>query len=162
MDSFDLAFQRTIGHEGGYVDDPNDRGGETNWGISRRAYPTLNIKALTLADAKDIYRRDYWRLCACDEMPPLTACAVFDLAVNAGRFAAVKDLQLALRLNSDGVLGPHTMAAVRALGDGIDDMRVAVWVHASGLERRTNAPTWAHHGRGWARRVVRNLLELGL
>ena len=162
MDTFDTAFERTIGHEGGYVNDPTDRGGETKYGISRRAYPTLNIQALTLAEAKDIYRRDYWALCACNEMPPLLACAVFDLAVNAGRYAAVQDLQLALGLNNDGVLGPRTLAAIRALGHGIDDMRAAVRVHAAGLERRTNAPTWAHHGRGWARRVARNLLELGL
>ena len=159
---FDQAFLQLIGHEGGYVNHPTDPGGETKYGISRRAYPHEDIAGMTLERAKLIYRRDYWNLCACDEMPRLTAMAVFDLAVNAGRFAAVRDLQLALGVNSDGVLGPRTMAAIRALEDGLDDMRTAVRVHAAGLERRTNAPTWQHHGRGWARRVARNLLELGL
>lgn len=154
---FDEAFERVIGHEGGYVNDPADRGGETKFGISRRAYPQINIAALTLADAKTIYRRDYWDLCACAAMPRELALAVFDLAVNAGRYVAVKDLQLALGVDNDGVLGPRTLAAIQACAD---PLRAAVFVHAAGLERRTNAPTWPVHGRGWARRVARNLLEL--
>lgn len=153
---FEEAFQRVVGHEGGYVNDPADRGGETKFGISKRAYPALNIAALTLADARAIYRRDYWDLCRCDLMPEPLAFAVFDLAVNAGRHAATKDLQLALGLIPDGVLGPDTLAALHAC----DGLRTPVKVHASGLERRTNAPTGPQHGRGWTRRVVQNLLEL--
>lgn len=160
MTTFDAAFKRTIGHEGGYVNDPHDNGGETKFGVSKRAYPALDIKALTLADAKAIYLRDYWSPCGCGEMPRETALAVFDLAVNAGRGAAVRDLQLALRLNSDGVVGPQTLAAIRALRPGLDDVLTAVRVHAAGLERRTAAPTWQNHGKGWARRVARNLLEI--
>lgn len=160
--SFDNAFKRTVGHEGGYVNDPNDRGGETKYGISKRAYHSLDIAALTLDEARAIYLRDYWMPCACDALPPMTAAAVFDLAVNAGRDAAIRDLQLALGVDADGVIGPKTWAAIRALHGELDDWRVAVRVHASGLERRTSAPTWQHHGRGWARRVAKNLLELGL
>lgn len=154
--TFDSAFARVVDHEGGYVNDPADRGLKTKFGISQRAYPTLDIAALTLADARAIYRRDYWERCRCDAMPPVLAFAVFDLAVNAGRHAAVKDLQLALGVDSDGVLGPRTMAALAAC----DVLLTAVKVHACGLDRRTNAPTWPQHGRGWARRVARNLLEL--
>lgn len=159
---FDIAFARTVGHEGGYVNDPNDRGGETKYGISKAAYPNLDIKALTVADARAIYRRDYWAPCACDAMLPNTALAVFDLAVNAGRWAAIRDLQLAIGVNADGVIGPRTRAALAALEGDLDDLRVAVRVHASGLERRTLAPTWPQHGKGWARRVAKNLLEIGL
>ncbi|WP_425526518.1 glycosyl hydrolase 108 family protein [Xanthomonas oryzae] len=49
-----------LSHEGGYVNDPRDPGGETQWGISKRAYPELNIRALTRDQAIEIYRRDYW------------------------------------------------------------------------------------------------------
>jgi lysozyme family protein len=64
--TFDEAFDVLIGHEGGYVNHPGDPGGETKFGISKRAYPALDIKALTLGQAKAIYRRDYWIPAGCD------------------------------------------------------------------------------------------------
>lgn len=84
MSFFDAAFQVVVGIEGGYVNDPLDPGGETKYGISKRAYPNLNIANLTLEDAKAIYRRDYWDRCACDTMPWERAICVFDCAVNEG------------------------------------------------------------------------------
>jgi hypothetical protein len=57
---FERAVAFVLRHEGGYVNDPRDPGGETKYGISKRAYPRLDIKGLTEADAKEIYRRDYW------------------------------------------------------------------------------------------------------
>ncbi|MBI5843910.1 MAG: hypothetical protein HZB23_04475 [Deltaproteobacteria bacterium] len=48
-----------MAHEGGYVNDPADPGGETRFGISRRAYPNEDIKALTRERAAEIYYRDY-------------------------------------------------------------------------------------------------------
>ena len=59
MTSFDHAFERLIGHEGGYVNDPKDRGGETKYGISKRSYPGEDIAGMTLGRAKEIYLRDY-------------------------------------------------------------------------------------------------------
>ena len=50
----------TLDHEGGYVNDPTDPGGETNYGISKRAYPKIDIKALTKHEAVKIYYKDYW------------------------------------------------------------------------------------------------------
>ena len=55
--------------EGEYSNDPNDPGGETKWGISKRAYPDLDIRNLTKADALAIYFRDYWTACDCDNIP---------------------------------------------------------------------------------------------
>jgi len=57
---FQMAIDFVLPREGGYVNDPSDLGGETNFGISKRKYPTLNIKDLTMVDAIAIYRRDYW------------------------------------------------------------------------------------------------------
>lgn len=82
--TFDDAFVFVIGHEGGYVNDPADKGGETKYGISRRAYPNVDIKALTLDGAKGIYYRDYWLAANCNLYPSAVALAAFDCAVNLG------------------------------------------------------------------------------
>ncbi|MFX6884101.1 glycosyl hydrolase 108 family protein, partial [Acinetobacter baumannii] len=64
--NFDQAFDRLIGNEGGYVNNPADPGGETQWGISKRAYPNVNIRDLTREQAKAIYRRDVWQRASLD------------------------------------------------------------------------------------------------
>lgn len=71
-------------NDGAYTDDPNDPGGETRWGISKRAYPNLDIKNLSFEQATDIYAKDYWDACGCDAIPFPDCVAVFDTAVNCG------------------------------------------------------------------------------
>lgn len=109
--SFATAVRHVLTHEGGYVNDPNDPGGETKFGISKRSFPNLDIAALTEADAIAIYRVDYWQRLQCDELPPALAIIVFDTGVNMGRTRAVLLLQQALGVRSDGILGPVTLAA---------------------------------------------------
>jgi lysozyme family protein len=70
--------------EGGYVNDPNDPGGETNYGISKRAYPNVDIKNLTRQAAQEIYQRDYWDAISGDILNPALACAALDCAINMG------------------------------------------------------------------------------
>jgi len=110
--SFDRAIGFTLRQEGGYVHDPTDPGGETNWGISQRAYPDLDIKNLSRTDAIAIYRRDYWDTIRADELPPATAVALFDWHVHSGA-NAVRALQAIVGAGVDGVLGPMTLAAVK-------------------------------------------------
>ena len=62
------AISATLAHEGGYVNDPADPGGETKFGISKRAYPDVDIKSLTRQEAEMIYRRVYWEKAGCDKM----------------------------------------------------------------------------------------------
>jgi lysozyme family protein len=88
--TFDTAFNLVVGIEGGYSNDPADPGGETKFGISKRAYPQVDIANLTLEQAKAIYLRDYWHLCKCDELPADMALLVFDAAVNQGVSAALR------------------------------------------------------------------------
>lgn len=91
MASFDLAVAKVLEHEGGYVNDPKDRGGETNFGISKRAYPNEDIKGMTRARAKEIYRRDFWAPIKGDSIADQnTATAIFDMAVNSGPSRAKK------------------------------------------------------------------------
>lgn len=108
---WDSAFDITIGFEGGYVNDPNDAGGETKYGISKRAYPDLDIKNLTLEQAKEIYHRDYWERCKCDFIPDALSIALFDFAVNSGTKRAVRYLQRALEVTIDGCIGNQTIGA---------------------------------------------------
>jgi lysozyme family protein len=109
--AFDQAFQWILSVEGGYSNDTDDPGGETRWGISKRAYPHLDIAFLTKEDAKRLYLRDYWNVCHCDELQQQVALALFDSAVNQGPNKAIRLLQRALGVDADGVVGPDTIAA---------------------------------------------------
>lgn len=121
--TFDIAIERTLRWEGGYVNHPNDPGGETNFGISKRSYPTVNIKELTLDAAKEIYRKDYW-LKEYEELPFLVAIKVFDMAVNMGHQQANRLLQVSTNhilqsqpIAVDGFIGPKTLAAIESIED---------------------------------------------
>lgn len=90
MNTFNQALTFVALHEwgnrdsGGYTDDPVDPGGETKFGISKRAYPDIDIKSLTRTEAEVIYKRDYWDKAGCENMEPKLGIAVFDSAVNCG------------------------------------------------------------------------------
>lgn len=125
---FIKAFEDLIGIEGGYVNDPLDRGGETKYGISKRSYPYLNIKLLTLRQAQEIYHRDYW-LPEFEDSPAI-AVELFDISVNMGKRSAIKILQRALNLMNrngknfrdlavDGIIGRNTMAAYNSVDKSI-------------------------------------------
>jgi hypothetical protein len=79
---FDLAFELTVGLEGGYENDPNDPGGETKYGICKKYHPNIDIKNLTIDQAKAIYYADYWLPAGCDAAEfPMDIC-LFDSQVN--------------------------------------------------------------------------------
>lgn len=107
--TFERAVEIVLAEEGGYINDPNDPGGETRYGISKRAYPELDIAKLTVEQAKAIYRRDYWEPCKCDKLPWPLSLYVFDCAVNQGVVPAIKLLQRAVQTTQDGVLGQQTL-----------------------------------------------------
>ena len=121
MASFDKAIPTILKHEGGYVNDLLDPGGETNWGISKRTFPELDIKNLTREQAIDIYRERYWLHHIYDAIEDQSlATKVFDLAVNMGHRAAHRLLQKTLRkfkahhgldIKIDGILGSRTLYA---------------------------------------------------
>ena len=110
MADFEIAILKIIKHEGGYVNDPKDSGGETKYGISKRAYPRVNIKNLTLQDAKAIYKRDYWDRIKGDLIESQEiAESIFDFGVNAGTRTSAKMAQLILDVVADGNIGPKTI-----------------------------------------------------
>jgi len=121
-EAFELAITFVLKWEGGYVNDPHDPGGETKFGISKRAYPNLDIKHLTLEQAKEIYFEDYWLKAKCDKIESLSqrlAFAHFNFSVNAGIRRAVKTLQEAIKRQQpeiivDGIFGPKTYASLES------------------------------------------------
>lgn len=111
--AFENAVKIILKHEGGYVNDPDDPGGETAFGICKRSYPDLDIRNLTVEQAKEIYYRDYWMKAYCHEIRNhQLAIHVFDMAVNAGVTAAIRLLQGAVSTSQDGRFGPVTKGAV--------------------------------------------------
>lgn len=128
MNVFDEAFKLTIGHEGGYVFDPDDKGGETKFGVSKRSYPHIDIKNLTIDEAKHIYLSDYWMKQHCHKIveagSPAIAVELFDSSVNFGTGGAAKFFQEGLNLTNrnerdygdisvDGGIGKNTIAAFK-------------------------------------------------
>lgn len=163
MNSFEQAFKVVVGHEGGYTANPADPGNwtggrcgvgachGTNWGISAAAYPQLDIASLTVEQAQDIYRRDYWDKAACGKLPASLALLVFDATVNNGVGRAVRWLQAALRVPQDGVVGPGTLRAVEAQsGNGF---RLCAEFQSNRLIFMAGLATWRTFGDGWARRL---------
>ena len=120
MNSFEKAIEFVLKHEGGYVFDRDDPGGETKYGISKRAYPQLDIKSLTKEEAKAIYRRDYWEKIKGDELPFKVACVLLDSAVNCGVFKASLWFQMAIKqickenIVLDGIIGKKTLKAFKS------------------------------------------------
>lgn len=151
--TFDEAFARLIDHEGGYVNHPADRGGETKYGISKRAYPTEDIANLTLERAKMIYRRDYWGPAGCDAVPDGVKFDLFDMAVNAGVRRAVLTLQRTVGETEDGILGPLTLQAVQSMPAS----RLVARFNGHRLKHFISLPTWPAFGRGWVSRIADNL-----
>jgi lysozyme family protein len=154
--TFDEAFQKLIGHEGGYVNNPRDPGGETKFGISKRSYPDLDIAGLSLVQAKAIYLRDFWNRAQCDTLPPAVAFQVFDTAVNSGVGQAIRFLQRAVGVADDGQVGPLTINAVRRM----DAEAIVARFNGQRLDFMTKLSTWDVFGKGWARRIAANLMEV--
>ena len=110
---FQRAMMRTRVNEGGYVNHPNDSGGATNYGISSRIYPNEDIKNMTRERADAIYYRDYWLKPKINQLPDEFAGIVFDDGVVQGQPTAIMNLQKALGVKADGVIGSETLGAAR-------------------------------------------------
>ena len=121
MANFETAVNSLFQEEGGYVNDKADAGGETKYGISKRSYPNLDIKNLTISDAGNIYKRDFWlpnRYASINDQT--VATKVLSMAVNMGSINANILLQRSCNecgemVVADGVIGPVTLAAINRL-----------------------------------------------
>lgn len=147
--NFNEAVEFILKEEGGFVDHKSDPGGMTNFGISKRAYPDLDIKNLTKEDAAAIYKRDYW-----DKLPefagPLKFLA-FDMAVNGGVKRAIILMQRAIGVPDDGLWGSMSIRAM----DKHNHRDVAFDYTIERQLFYTRLGTFGVFGKGWMRRVLR-------
>jgi lysozyme family protein len=147
MTAFEHAFSHVIGNEGGFADNQLDPGnwtsgkagvGEcrgTKFGISAHAYPNVDIRNITLDEARAIYRRDYWDKVQADTLPGPLALLAFDAAVN----------------NGIGRAG-QWLAAARKQSNGA---AICTEFQAQRLFFMASLPTWKVFGLGWSRRLCR-------
>ena len=152
--SFSKVIEMVLEHEGGYVNHPSDPGGETKYGISKRAYPDVDIAELTKDDAADLYKRDYWDRIKGDDLPVGVACVVMDYAVNSGISRASKALQSVCGIaNGDGFIGPASLSAVWTTVKNTSEEDVINAVTTQRQEFIRALKIYETFGKGWERRI---------
>ena len=155
MKSFKEIIEKVLEHEGGYVNDPKDLGGETKYGITKRFYPDVDIKNLTIEQATEIYKKDYWDRNRVESLPQNLWHIYFDMCVNMGKRTAVKVLQRAAvnkgkNIEVDGGLGPMTIGALKGVElDRVRAFRVKYYV-----DLITAKPEQEKFYLGWFRRAT--------
>jgi lysozyme family protein len=159
--NFEACVAFTLEEEGGFTNDPRDPGGATKYGITRATLSlwrglnctAADVHALTLAEAEDIYHHNYWIKMKADVLPVGVDLMVFDFGVNAGPARGVQELQQALGVTRDGVIGPITLATLAAQDT------VTVLSTMAGLQKAyyRSLSTYPVFGRGWDSRTLRRL-----
>ena len=150
---FNLAIEVIFKHEGGYVKNPSDPGGETNWGISKRSYPEVDIYNLTKKQAREIYERDYWNPLRLYMIDNANICLdIFDMAVNAGPSRAVKMSQKLVGTKEDGQMGGITAKAINEFeGDFVKAYKHARIIYYEAIVK--NKSELSIFLNGWIHRV---------
>lgn len=151
MTAFDAFIDWLLGPdiEGGYVNDPNDPGGETKFGIAKRYHPDVDIKNLTRGGAVLIYAAQYWAPIHGDDLPPGVAFITADAAVNESVETAIHFLQRAVGVAVDGVIGPATLAAAK-----VDPLATLLEIAARRMVAYAEDPNEPRFEVGWARRLM--------
>lgn len=167
--NFEKSFEMLIGHEGLYSDNRKDPGNwtggkegagllkGTKYGIAANTYPNEDIKNLTLARAKELYKRDYWDKAKIDTLPDAIRFDVFDAAVNSGVSRAVMFLQQAAGLSGkevDGIFGGDTAKALAKCDPQYLDKRISGFR----LKFMAELKVWPIFSKGWALRIANNLI----
>lgn len=138
MKSVRQLAEEIVAREGGFVNDPDDPGGATNFGVTIHTMRRLgldldgsggidmaDVRALTRARAVEIFIEQYYHRPGIARLPEVLRASVFDMQVNAGA-NAVRILQRLLRemghaVDVDGVIGPQTLAAAEAAAKAAPD-----------------------------------------
>lgn len=154
--SFYAEIKKVIKREGGYVNDPDDPGGETRYGISKKSYPNVDIKTLSVDDAVEIYKNDYWIPAKVERLPDRLQGQYFDMVVNQGINKSVKILQRACngknkkKIEVDGKIGPNTIkASVNLESDRLRAYRIMEYARIA-----ITRPKMEKYYYGWVRRAL--------
>ena len=158
--TFDEAFQKLIGHEGGYANHPSDPGGETMHGITFRVARKFGYLGdmidLPLETAKTIARNEYWNAVRADLLPDAVRFDAFDGAYNSGPRQSIKWLQRAVYVHDDGVIGSNTLMGLQTY----NGQAICARYNGHRLDFMNNLKTWKDFGGGWAQRVANNLIAV--
>lgn len=157
-DNFDSALKAILHHEGGFVNHPDDPGGMTNLGVTKKVWEEWvghpvdekAMRALTPEIVGPMYKAKFWDKIKGDDLPNGVDYCVFDAAVNSGPGRAAKWLQACVGVDQDGGIGPKTLAAVAAFDpkDLVEDY------NKRRLSFLMDLPHWGTFGKGWGRRVA--------
>lgn len=158
--TFDRVLPYLLQDEGGYVNDPTDRGGATNKGVTQTTYnayrkrkdlPVRDVRQIADSEVGEIYKRQYWDTVKADLLPNALRYTVFDMAVNAGPVRAVLILQAAAKIKEDGVLGQMTLGAAERVT--LSEYSKAREQFYTGLVRQR--PPQSKFLKGWLARVAK-------
>ena len=156
------CLEMILHHEGGYVNHPDDPGGETNLGVTKKVYDAYckknglrpkDMRSLEVLDVAPIYKTEYWDRVKGDDLHPALALCIFDFGVNAGTGRAAKYLQVMIGTVADGGIGPNTLRALdeyvslHGLDETIENYQENRQKYYEKLK------TFKTFGRGWTRRV---------
>jgi lysozyme family protein len=158
--NFEPCLDVVLAEEGGFVDNPEDPGKATNLGVTQavwqqwvgasRVVTVADIRALTRADVTPLYQQVFWRGTHAELMAAGVDLAAFDWAVNSGVGGAMRAVQDALGIPSDGLVGPVTLQALAAKPPE-DVVNLICNARLAFLEKD---PDWAEFGRGWTDRIA--------
>lgn len=157
-ENFESSLEIVLKSEGGFINHPSDPGGATNLGVTKKVWeswvgkpvPISDIRNLTPKQVSPLYKKQYWDAVRADDLPSGLDYLVFDFAINAGAFRAIKTLQKALSIVDDGVFGNKTLESIKKAN--ITD----VILRFSDLKEQfyKSLPTFSVFGKGWMRRVA--------
>lgn len=157
-ENFEQSLKMLLHHEGGYVNHPEDPGGETNLGVTRAVYEQWvgrqvmdgEMKTLTEADVAPIYKTNYWDKIKGDDpmMPSGLDFAAFDWAVNSGVGRPAKVIQKYIGAKQDGAIGPKTLALVAEN----DPSNMIQYLYEQRQKFYERLKTFETFGKGWTRR----------
>ena len=158
MSRFPQCLAETLKWEGGFSDHPKDPGGATMKGVTQRVYDgyrarkgmrKASVRTIRSEEIDEIYREQYWRLIAGDQLPDGVDLVIFDFAVNSGPARAVRTVQQVLGLRTDGDMGNVTLAEIAAQ----DPVEIIEKVCAARLSFLRRLSTFSTFGAGWQNRV---------
>jgi lysozyme family protein len=156
--NFERALAKVLQYEGGWSNNPHDPGQQTMKGVTQRTYDAFRaktgqdrqgVRSITKSELETIYRREFWDRVKGDELPAGVDLVTFDTAVNSGPSRAAKLLQQVVGTTIDGIIGPKTLAAVRAHGPEL----VIYGLCTERLNFLTRLRTWNVFAKGWQSRV---------
>ena len=171
--TFEEIIAIVLKHEGGYVDDPDDRGGATNWGVTQKVYENFvgyecdkeEIKNMPVEVAEEIYKKNFWDPSRAEKLPEEVREVYFDMVVNHGQRNAVRILQQACNnkrkpsnyIDVDGLIGPGTIGASKSLKEWelMVERSGFYWNLVFDGAKYTNRTSQVKFIRGWIRRCFK-------